>query len=66
MGNWITSRLSEPSTWAGLGVIVTTLGPIIFPAEWTTIKTVALPIVSALAGVVAVAAPEKGIIPAAK
>lgn len=59
--NWLTARLSEPSTWAGLATIVATVGPVLLPTEWHTITT----IVALVAGGAAVVSPEKGTVPPA-
>lgn len=36
MENWITSRLKEPSTWYGLGVVLAGAFSHLFPAEWAS------------------------------
>lgn len=48
-------RLSEPSTWAGLGVILSVAGVHIAPEQWQAVVA----LVTAVAGAVAVFAPEK-------
>jgi hypothetical protein len=61
--NQIVARLSEPSTWAGIGLIVNTLGPVLFPNQWGSIHAI---ITTLIAGGIAVAAPEKGSVPPPK
>ena len=49
-------RLKEPSTWAGLGVLLGVLGLPVTPEQWA----VAVQLLTAIAGAVAVFMPDKG------
>lgn len=52
----VTSRLKEPSTWLGLGTLVTAVGWNISPELWQSIATVGM----GLGGLLAVVMAEKG------
>ena len=48
---WVLARLAEPSTWAGLGLIVTGVGNAVATKDWSSV-------LQALGGAIAVALPE--------
>ncbi len=48
-------RLKEPSTWAGIGVLLTLTGLNITPDQWSALVNVGI----AVAGALAVFLPEK-------
>ena len=49
---WAGARLLEPSTWAGIAVLASSIAPAVASHDWTSI-------LQAAAGAIAVAAPEK-------
>jgi hypothetical protein len=49
---WIGARLAEPSTWAGLALIVNSVGSAVSTHDWTAIA-------QGVGGAIAVIAPEK-------
>lgn len=53
---WLGARLSEPSSWAGIGLALNGLVPAITSKNWPSV----LEGVTTLVGIIAFGAPEKG------
>ncbi len=50
---WLSTRLQEPSTWAGLALIASNIGGAVSTHDWSSI-------VASVGGAVATIAAEKG------
>jgi hypothetical protein len=46
---WVLSRLAEPSTWAGIGMILSGLGPAIQNKDWPSFLQTAVTVLGGIA-----------------